>query len=187
MRVEALTIGLVLTAAVSGCGERTSQAEFAAVERADRMNDQERRATLTQQVASGEKTSEEAACDYRLGLWDTDRETCFNRDDPSILPAQTGPSDDAAVSSAGDACAKATAMVTGQRGLPIRHVAYCDQIDEADGRPGYYVMGLRAHCFEDLCGSTLMGWFAVEKVTGNVFEVDDVAEWTLGQRVGANP
>jgi hypothetical protein len=82
---------------------------------------------------------------------------------------------------------KATAMVTGQRGLPISHVAYCDQIDEADGRPDYYIMALRAHCFEDLCGSTLMGWFAVEKVTGNVFEVDDVAEWTLGQRVGANP
>ena len=147
------------------------------------MNDQERRAILAQQVASGEKTSEEAACDYRLGLWDTGRETCFNRDDPSIRPAPTGPSEYAAVRDAEDACAKATALVTTERGLPISHVAYCDQITEADAPSGYYVLALRAQCSEDLCGSTNMGWFAVQKATADVFEVDDVTDWKLGRRV----
>lgn len=183
MRVEALTICLVLIAAASGCGERISKAELAAIERADRMNDQERRAILAQQVASGEKTSEEAACDYRLGLWDTERETCFNRDDPSIRPAPTDPSEYAAVRDAEVACAKATALVTAERGLPISHVAYCDRITEADAPSGYYVLALRAQCSEDLCGSTNMGWFAVQKATADVFEVDDVTDWKLGRRV----
>lgn len=183
MRVETLVICLVLTAAVSGCGERISKAELAAIERADLMNDQERRAILAQQVASGEKTSEEAACDYRLGLWDTERETCFNRDDPAIRPAPTGRSQYAAVPDAEHACTKATALVTAERGLPINHVAYCDQIADLDAPSGYYFMALRAQCSEDLCGSTNMGWFAVQKATADVFEVADVADWKLGRRV----
>lgn len=44
-------------------------------------------------------------------------------------------------------------------------------------------MALRADCSEELCGSTNMGWFAVQKATGDVFEVDDVADWTLGRHV----
>ncbi|MGH7028548.1 MAG: hypothetical protein ACREEF_14565 [Brevundimonas sp.] len=183
MRIDALTIGLLLTVAVAGCGERASKAELAARERADRMNDQERRAILAQQVASGDKTSEEAECGYLLGLWDTERETCFNADAPSIRPASTGPSEYAPVRNAEDACATATARVTAQRGLPISHVAYCDQITEADAPSGYYVLALRAQCSEDLCGSTNMGWFAVQKATADVFKVDDVADWKLGRRV----
>ncbi|WP_146112144.1 MULTISPECIES: hypothetical protein [unclassified Brevundimonas] len=147
------------------------------------MNDQERRAILGQQVASGQKTSEEAACDYRLGLWDTEREACFNADGPSIRPAPTGPSEYVAVHNAEDACAKATALVTAQRGLPITHVAYCDQTREADSPSGFYIMALRAQCSDDLCGSTNMGWFAVQKATADIFEVDDVTDWKLGRRV----
>ena len=85
------------------------------------------------------------------------------------------------VATAEAACAVATAQVTALRRLPTSHVAYCDQIDGA--RAGFYIIGLRAQCLEDLCGSTLMGWFAVEKDSGKVFEVNDVGEWTIGQRV----
>jgi len=92
--------------------------------------------------------------------------------------AQTPPA-----STAEAACATATARVTAQRGLPTSHVALCDDIPEADGPRGYYVLALRAHCFEDVCGSTNMGWFAVQKATGDVFEVDDVTDWKLGRRV----
>lgn len=87
------------------------------------------------------------------------------------------------VSSAEAACVVATARVTAQRRLPTSHVAFCDDIPETDGRDGYYVMALRARCPEELCGSTNMGWFAVQKATGEVFEVDDVSDWTLGRRV----
>ena len=87
------------------------------------------------------------------------------------------------VGSAEAACVVATAQVTAQNGLPTSHVSFCDHIAEADGPAGYYVMALRAHCSEELCGSTNMGWFAVQKATGDVFEVDDVTDWKLGRRV----
>ncbi|MBX9460982.1 MAG: hypothetical protein KL785_07775 [Brevundimonas sp.] len=87
------------------------------------------------------------------------------------------------VSSAEAACVVATARVTAQRRLPTSHVAFCDDVSEADSLAGYYVMALRAHCLEELCGSTNMGWFAVQRASGEVFEVDDVADWKLGRRV----
>ena len=87
-----------------------------------------------------------------------------------------------AVASAEAACAVATARVTAQRRLPISHVAVCDGVSEGDGPPGYYVMALRAHCREEMCGSTLMGWFAVKKASGEVFEVD-VEDWKVGRAV----
>ena len=88
-----------------------------------------------------------------------------------------------AVTTAHAACVAATARVTAQRSLPTSHVAFCDDIPEAAGPRGYYVLALRAHCSEDLCGSTNMGWFAVQKATGDVFEVDDMTDWKLGRRV----
>ena len=87
------------------------------------------------------------------------------------------------VSSAEAACALATARVTAQSSLPTSYVAFCDHIAEADSPPGYYVMALRARCSDELCGSTNMGWFAVQKTTGEVFEVDDVTDWKIGRRV----
>lgn len=87
------------------------------------------------------------------------------------------------VGSAEAACVVATTRVTAQNGLSASHVAFCDDIPEADSPAGYYVMALRAHCSEELCGSTNMGWFAVQKATGDVFEVDDVTDWKLGRRV----
>lgn len=89
----------------------------------------------------------------------------------------------APVRDADSACATATARVTAQRGLPISHVATCDHIAEADGLAGYYVLALRARCQEDLCGSTNMGWFAVQNTTADVFEVSDLTNGKLGRRV----
>ena len=87
------------------------------------------------------------------------------------------------VGSAEAACVVATARVTAQNGLPTSHVAFCDDLAEVDSPAGYYVMALRAKCSEEICGSTNMGWFAVQKATGDVFEVDDVTDWKLGRRV----
>ncbi|MBO9502843.1 hypothetical protein [Brevundimonas sp. A19_0] len=80
------------------------------------------------------------------------------------------------------ACTLATARVTAARGLPLGHVASCDPVGAEDSPAGYHVLGLRAVCDQDLCGSTLMRWFAVETATGTVFECD-MAEWRLGPEV----
>lgn len=88
-----------------------------------------------------------------------------------------------AVTSAEAACSVATSRVTAERQLPTAHVAQCDPVSEADSPEGYYVLALRAHCREALCGSTLMGWFAVEKATGTVYDFD-VGESTMERVVG---
>lgn len=87
-----------------------------------------------------------------------------------------------AAATAEAACTVATARVTAQRDLPTARVAMCDPVSEADSPDGYYVLGLRAHCGEELCGSTLMGWFAIERATGAVFEWD-MAEGQVGAEV----
>lgn len=81
------------------------------------------------------------------------------------------------VTGAEAACGVATEKVTALRGLPTSHVARCENMGEESG---YYPLALYAHCREDLCGSTSMGWFAVRKTTGEVFEWDVAKE-----RVGA--
>lgn len=80
----------------------------------------------------------------------------------------------------------ATDRVTRQRGLPASHVASCDAIVPKDAPHEYYVMALRAHCREAVCGSTNMGWFAVRKTTGEAFEWD-VAEGKLGSPIHRQP
>lgn len=80
------------------------------------------------------------------------------------------------------ACSLAAAQVTARRRLPTNYVASCDNIPEAEGLGGYYVLALLAHCREEVCGSTNMGWFAVKKTTGEVFEWD-IADWKVGRPI----
>lgn len=71
---------------VSACQERgrIEEAETATSERAGRQNDENRPAILSEQVANGDMTEDEAACVYGQSLWDEDLKRCFNADDPSI-------------------------------------------------------------------------------------------------------
>lgn len=80
------------------------------------------------------------------------------------------------------ACFTATDRVAAVRQLPATHVAVCEA--SSNSVPGYYVVGLWGHCREDLCGSTLIGWFAVRKTDGDVFELD-VGDWTVGRPLSA--
>ena len=79
------------------------------------------------------------------------------------------------------ACAAATAKVAVLRQLPPAHVASCEADSHSD-LPSYYVVSLRGHCREEMCGSTLIGWFAVRKADAAVFEFN-VGEWKVGQPV----
>lgn len=83
------------------------------------------------------------------------------------------------------ACDVAKMQVTAQRHLPADHVASCEALPEADGPDGYYILALYGHCDEDLCGSTKMGWFAVQKTTGAVFQWD-MGDLRLGRPVAGS-
>lgn len=79
------------------------------------------------------------------------------------------------------ACSTAIERVAAVRQLSATHVASCEAATDSEV-PGYYVVGLWGHCREELCGSTLIGWFAVRKTDGAVFELN-VGEWNVGQPV----
>ena len=79
------------------------------------------------------------------------------------------------------ACAVASARITELRHLPATHVASCEGGLQEDV-PGHYVVSLHGHCREEICGSTLMGWFAVRQRDGAVFDFD-VGNWKVGRPV----
>ena len=87
------------------------------------------------------------------------------------------------------ACDLTKDRVAAQRGFPVSRIAFCDAIVPEEQPNGFYVLGLhskRDDCVGDVCGSTLMGWFAVQRATSQVFEWD-VANWKLGRPVKAGP
>lgn len=93
------------------------------------------------------------------------------------------PADAAPVRTAEAACAIAKARVSAHRRIPSSRVAACDTIRASSSPDGYYVLALYGRCGEPVCGSTNMGWFAVRKSTGRLFEWN-VGEWTLGPPFG---
>ena len=97
----------------------------------------------------------------------------------------SGPASAAPLNTEKAACDQSKARVAARGHFPVSAIAFCDFIVPEAQPKGLYVLGLhskRDDCGSDVCGSTLMGWFAVQKATGQVFEWD-VAEDTLGQRV----
>ncbi|GAA4751660.1 hypothetical protein GCM10023264_18000 [Sphingomonas daechungensis] len=91
-----------------------------------------------------------------------------------VLPS-TAPAGAAPVTSEKVACDVAKARVAARGHFPVSAIAFCDFITSEEQSKDLYVLGLhgkRDDCGDDVCGSTLMGWFAVEKSTGLVFEWD---------------
>lgn len=58
-------------------------------------------------------------------------------------------------------------------------VAFCDNVVRDANPPGYYVLALHSDRQCDGICSTNLGWYAVRKSDGEVFEWD-VGEWRLG-------
>lgn len=80
------------------------------------------------------------------------------------------------------ACDLTKARVAERGHFPVSAIAFCD-ITVSDSRPkGFYVLALHSTRKCDGICSTHMGWFAVEKATGRVFEWDMVED-KLGQQV----
>ena len=86
------------------------------------------------------------------------------------------------VRTANAACERVKTHVSVVRHFPVSAVAFCDRIRAKDSPKGFYVLALHGHCREAICGSTNMGWFAIRKTTGRVFEWN-VADWKLGPPV----
>lgn len=84
------------------------------------------------------------------------------------------------------ACDVTKASIAARGHFPVSAIAFCDMV-AADSSPrDYYILALHStrKC-EGIC-STNMGWFAVEKGTGGVFEWD-MAEEKLGAPVKVRP
>jgi len=88
------------------------------------------------------------------------------------------------VRTANAACERVKAFYSALEHFPVSVVAFCETIGPADSPKGFYVLALHSNrrC-HGLC-STNMGWFAVEKRTGRVFEWD-VADMKLGKPIKA--
>ena len=81
------------------------------------------------------------------------------------------------------ACEAIKTAVVARGDYEMSRIAGCDGIVDDDNPDGYRVVRMNGFCREELCGSVLMGWFALEEETGRVFEIDDVGNWTLGEEV----
>ncbi|QIK77989.1 hypothetical protein G7077_02750 [Sphingomonas piscis] len=95
------------------------------------------------------------------------------------LLAPTAPLAAARVSTATAACERVKTQYAAANHFPVSVVAFCDPIESADSPEGFYVLALHSNRKCDGICSTNMGWFAVKKRTGRVFEWD-VVEMRLG-------
>lgn len=85
-------------------------------------------------------------------------------------PVSSGP-----VSSGKTACALAKSRFIARDHFPASRIGSCEVLSPRDSPRGFYVLVLRSNRKCDGICSTLLGWFAVEKATGRVFDWD-VAE-----------
>jgi hypothetical protein len=90
------------------------------------------------------------------------------------------------VGTRGAACRVAKALVATRLHRPLSGIPFCEALRVADSPRGFYILALRGRCREDICGSTLIGWYAVQKRTGRVFEWE-VGEWRLGASIPRRP
>ena len=77
------------------------------------------------------------------------------------------------------ACALAKVRVAASLHRPVSRIPYCETLRAVDSPRGFYIARLSGRCRQEICGSTLIGWYAVQKRTGRVFEWD-VGEWRVG-------
>lgn len=87
------------------------------------------------------------------------------------------------VSADAKTCDRLKASLVASGDFEEKNIAGCDGIIDSSNRPGFRIARVNGYCDEEICGSVLMGWFAVEEDTGRVFEVADVADWKLGSEV----
>lgn len=90
----------------------------------------------------------------------------------------------ASIVSQDNACSalKNQIAITGQIASPASEWG-CEFIEESHAPSGFYIVALRGTCHEDMCGSTLIGWYAIRKENGQINKWN-VGDWKLGERIG---
>lgn len=97
-----------------------------------------------------------------------------------ISAACSSPSTDAERQADAEVCETVIDAVS-KHGLYQRsQIAGCEIVESAS--QGHRILRLNAHCREDVCGSVLLGWYAVEIQTGRVVDWN-IAESTAGEEV----
>ena len=74
--------------ALAGCeaSRRVTEAEASAAKTPDTLTDEQRLNVLAARVQTGEITSEQAGCEYRLGRWDDKRKVCLTGPGATATP-----------------------------------------------------------------------------------------------------
>ncbi|WP_143007368.1 hypothetical protein [Brevundimonas sp. 374] len=80
------------------------------------------------------------------------------------------------------ACELAKRRTTDSHRFPAASAAFCDHVAAEFNPAGYYVLSLHSDRDCDGICSTNLGWFAVQRSTGEVFDWD-MAESKLGSPV----
>ena len=66
-------------------------------------------------------------------------------------------------------------------------MAGCDGIVDNQNPDGFRVLRVNGYCEQDVCGSVLLGWYALQLATGRVFEISDLSELAIGSEVPSLP
>ncbi len=82
------------------------------------------------------------------------------------------------------ACRLVTAMVRERHEVPENVSISCDHLTARPPDDDLYVFALRSDRTCDYICSNLMGWFAVRRATGQIYEWD-IGEWQVGRPLGA--
>ncbi|WP_156878177.1 hypothetical protein [Sphingopyxis sp. QXT-31] len=86
------------------------------------------------------------------------------------------------ISADAKACDLLKASLVANRDFEEKNIAGCDGVVDSFNPPGFRIARVNGYCHEEICGSVLMGWFAVEEDTGRVFEWN-VADEELGPEI----
>ena len=101
--------------------------------------------------------------------------------DEQLAPRKAGSQFDARANSKACNSIKVALVESGR--FKASQLAGCDGIIDSSNPRGFRIARVNGYCREEICGSVLLGWYAVEASSDRVFEIEDVAEWTLGPEV----
>jgi len=86
------------------------------------------------------------------------------------------------VRSKASACAAIKNRVSSAHQIPIEMIAFCDVVSLRDSPRGFYIMAIHSNRECDGICSTLMGWYAINRANGRIFEWR-VADQQIGPEV----
>lgn len=103
----------------------------------------------------------------------------------ATLPGCTDLEMQQAQPSSADPCNDLIEAVIAAGSYRASQIAGCGE-GQGEAARNLTILRLNAHCREEICGSVLLGWYAVETGTGRVWEWD-IGEEEFGREIPASP